>query len=364
MTDIQSIDKNLKVESTIQAEGLRLYDTRKPPFKIYGLYKPTEVFPFTRMPADIAATVNPGVKYLTFNTAGGRVRFSTDSPYIVIKAVMPKVTPMQHMPLTGTSAFDLYEDFEDGSRSVFVKNFAPPAGMKDGYESKIQLESQKLRHFTVNFPLYNPLDSLYIGIKDGSVLTDGLPYADIPPVVYYGSSITQGGCASRPGNCYQGMIHNAINADYINLGFSGNGKGEMTMVEYLASLDMSAFVCDYDHNSPDPEHLEATHERLVCSVRCAHPTTPIIMLTRPDFCQYHNRTKSIEQSTKRREIVFATYEKMRSAGDENVYFIDGETFFEGDFKEHCTVDGCHPNDLGFHYMAKAILPVLKKVLNM
>ena len=134
---IEAIDKNLAVKATIEAEGLRLYDVRRAPFQIYGLYEPTSEPEFKRMPDDVAASVSAGVERLARHTAGGRVRFSTDSPYIVIKAVMPKITHFSHMPLTGSSGFDLYMDSPDGTESIYHRSFVPPYDMKDGYESKI-----------------------------------------------------------------------------------------------------------------------------------------------------------------------------------------------------------------------------------
>ena len=91
---------------------------------------------------------------------------------------------------------------------------------------------------------------MQIGLKEGAAVQGGRAYRKGGPVLYYGSSITQGGCASRPDNCYPAYISQWTNTDYINLGFSGNGKAEPAMVEYLASLPCRAFVCDYDHNAP------------------------------------------------------------------------------------------------------------------
>ena len=272
--DIGSIDKNLEVAAKVKAPDLVLYDVRKPPFQIYGLYQPTTEPSFKRMPAEVAETVSKGVRNLNNMTAGGRVRFSTNSPYIVIKAVMPTVSPMQHMPLTGTSGFDLYIDSSDGMQSLYHRSFVPPRGMTDGYESKIDLGEAKWRHFTINFPLYNALTSLFVGVAKGSELSEGAPYRDLPPVVYYGSSITQGGCASRPGNAYTAMVGRFLNIDHVNLGFSGNGKAEDTMIEYLCGLKMSAFVSDYDHNAPNPEYLRNTHQKLYDAIRAKYPTIP------------------------------------------------------------------------------------------
>ena len=358
---IEAIDKNLAVKTSIEAEGLCLYDVRKPPFRIYGLYNAEGEPEFKRLPDDVAAAVSNGVKGLALHTAGGRVRFSTDSPYIVIKAVMPKITHFPHMPLTGSSGFDLYIDSDDGEESIYHRTFVPPYDMKDGYESRIDTYVSGVRSFTINFPLYNPVTALYIGIREGSYLGEGAPYRDNAPIVYYGSSITQGGCASRPGNSYQGMVTRALGIDHVNLGFSGSGLAEDTIVSYMAGLRMSAFVSDYDHNAPNVAHLKATHKKLYEAIRAAHPTIPYIMLTRPDF--HYPRTKNgTDESILRRQIILDTYHSARENGDRNVYFIDGETLFRGFGEDSCTVDSTHPNDLGFFRMAEAITAVLTRII--
>ena len=359
---IENLDKNLAVETTVEAEGLRLYDVRRPPFRIYGLFEPTSEPEFKRMPDAVASVVSEGVKNLARHTAGGRVRFSTDSPYIVIKAVMPKVGHMAHMPLTGSAGFDLYVDRADGRESLFYRTFVPPYTMTDGYESKITLKADGVRSYTVNFPLYNPVTALYIGVKDGSYLGEGAPYRDLDPIVYYGSSITQGGCASRPGNAYQAMISRALGVDHVNLGFSGNGRGEDPMIDYLAGLKMSAFVSDYDHNAPTVEHLRATHYRLYERVRAAHPDIPYVMLTAPDFHRGSLGLSGATDATRRREVILESFHRALENGDKKVYYIDGESIFRGPYEDSCTVDGTHPNDLGFSMFADAIGAVLRRAL--
>ncbi len=357
---IQDLDRNLKVDAEISADGMVFYDVRRAPFKIYGLYDPKNENVFKRMPTNAASKVSEGVYGLSFNTAGGRVRFATSSAHIAIKAQMPKVTHFSHMPLTGTSGFDIYEDFPDGKPSKYVKTFTPPYFMTHGFDSKISLPSACLRYFTINFPSYNRLDSLYIGVDEGAYIGEGLTYPDIPPIVYYGSSITQGGCSSRPGNTYQNMICRVLPVDYINLGFSGNGLAEDSMVDYICSLDMSVFVCDYDYNAPTEEHLRATHKKMYEKIRAAHPTVPYIIMSKPDFHQTIALDGTVMNNAARREIIYNTYLHAKSRGDENVYFIDGEKIFEGEYRHHCTVDGTHPNDLGFAHMAKALLPIIRR----
>ena len=354
--DIASVDANLAVANAVNAPDLELHDVRKAPFQIYGLYQPQTEPVFKRIPTDVAEKTSDGVRDLSFHTAGGRVRFSTDSPYVVIKAVMPKATHFSHMPLTGTSGFDLYIDSPNGCESLYLRTFVPPYHMTQGYESKLALPGTGMRYVTVNFPLYNAVSDLYIGVAKGSALGAGAPYRDIAPIVYYGSSITQGGCASRPGNAYQSIISRMLCVDHINLGFSGNGKAEDTIVSYMAGLHMSAFVCDYDHNAPNAAYLRATHQKMYDAIREKNPTLPYIMISRPDY--FHGE----EDSIARRQVVVDTYHYAIAKGDRNVYFIDGSSVFRGPMEDSCTVDGCHPNDLGFSKMADAVACVLKRAM--
>ncbi|NLK39098.1 MAG: hypothetical protein GX303_02450 [Clostridiales bacterium] len=343
---IENIDKNFRVETNLNEDDLCLYDTRKAPFDLYGLYNPREGEIFRRLPDDIAAATSEKVHVLAKNTAGGRVRFTTDSSYIAIKSIFTGFRHFPHMTLAGTAGFDLYID--EGGRSTYFSTFMPPITMTDGYESIIKLGSRKKRSFTIHFPLYAEVASLYIGLQRDATLDHGAKYAYQRPVLYYGSSITQGGCASRPGNCYTNIISAKLDCDHINLGFSGSAKGEDAIVNYMASLDFSVFVCDYDHNAPSLAHLKATHEKVYLTIRDAHPDTPIILVSRPDF------DKDISGNILRRDVVYTTYINAIGRGDKNLCYIDGERLFKDEYRDACTVDTVHPNDAGFVRMAEVI----------
>ena len=350
---IEEIDKNFAVASF---EGLDIewYDIRKGPFQIYGLMDDGEKF--FRMPLDIAEKVNSGVNTLNKYTTGGRARFATDSPFVALIVQQPEFGIMAHMTALGSAGFDLYCD--DGKNKGFVGSFQP-----DCYSKKLRNVVRMMgrdwetgmHNFTLNFPLYTEVHNVYIGIKKGCALAEGKKYDDKMPIVYYGSSITQGGCASRPGTCYQNLICTRNNTDYINLGFSGSARGEDIMAEYIASLPMSIFVYDYDHNAPDAEHLRATHERFLRIVREKHPDVPVIMLSMPAL-----NIKDGQQE-ERRQIIIDTYNKLKAEGDNNVYFIDGHEMLKGEFENECLVDYCHPTDLGFSRMASAIIKVLNLI---
>lgn len=355
MNKIQEIDTNFKNKNVARAD-MKLYNVHEKPFRLYGLYKPENGF--RRIPEDVAKSTSNGVYLLSTNTSGGRVRFKTDSEYIAIKALMPSSTVMPHMPVTGSCGFDMY------ASGKYAGTFAPPTSYPDGftphftvdggYESIIDLGSRKMRDIIINFPLYNDLTDLFIGLSNTAEVCKGEKYKyEDKPVVYYGSSITQGGCASRPGNSYQAIISRKLNTDFLNLGFSGNAKAEDSISEYIANLDMSVFVYDYDHNAPNAEYLEKTHYRMFKKIRDKNPNLPVIMVTAP---VKHGIWED------RFEIIKKSYETALNSGDKNVYFISGHDLAEYIDADIFTVDNCHPNDFGFYCMAKIIGDVIKKLL--
>lgn len=337
---ITEIDKNFMVVSDIGKDDVVFYDILEEPFKVYGVFFENGMF--RRMNEAVAKTVSPNVYALHANTAGGRVKFVTDSPYVAVSTKEGEICRMSHFALTATAGFDMYD--EDG----YVSTFMPPYDIEEGYKSVFDFADVKLREVTINFPLYSNVYDIKIGLKAGSKVLPASGYKNEKPIVFYGSSITQGGCASRPGNSYQAIISRKQNLDYINLGFSGSACAEDEIAEYIANLDMSIFVYDYDYNAPSVEHLINTHEKMFKTVREKHPELPIIMLTRPGV------SPNMEEVEIRRNIVCTTYENAVKNGDKNVHFISGEEIFKYRDKDMITCDGVHPNDFGFWCMSEVI----------
>ena len=344
MRDVSKVDQNFFVNTKIDKNDIHFYSADEEPFKIYGVFK--ENGKYRRLPESVAQTVSEGVQTLHSHTAGGRVRFVTDSPYVAINVLLDEPWRMPHCAWTGSIGVDLYAD------NRYVKTFLPSFAVEDNYEGVIELEEAVPREITINFPLYSGVKELYIGLKDSCLLKEPEPYKTEKPVVYYGSSITQGGCASRPGMSYQAIISRTFGCNYINLGFSGNAKAEDEIIEYIKKLDMSVFVYDYDHNAPSIEHLEKTHEKMFKAIREQHPYVPVIMMSRPKY--FLTETEEI-----RRNIIQTTYNNAVSAGDKNVYFIDGKALTQL-CKDSGTVDNTHQTDFGFASMAKALSEVIAK----
>lgn len=354
MTSVEKLDKNMVFDSKIEREGLVFKNIEEDPFKVYGVFR--DYAPdlqrtiWSRMPDEISKDISIHVHNISKQTAGGRIRFKTDSPYIALNVKNLPRPPMPQLTLVAQVGFDLYIDGE------YYNSFVPPSNLTVGYESVIDFPTSEMREITLNFPLYYGVEDVFVGIKEGSTLEEASDYLDIPKIVYYGSSITQGGCANRPGNTYESIIARETNVDFVSLGFGGGAKGEPAMAEYITGLDMSLFVLDYDHNAPDPEFLDETHENFFKIVRNAHPELPILMISRP---VYYPKPEEIV----RRNIVKKTYENAIAAGDKNVYFIDGTTLLE-ECRNNGTVDGIHPTDYGFHCMARKICPVIKEILGL
>lgn len=348
MDKISAVDKNFSVNTNIKIDGIEFYDVKKHPFEIYGVF--FENGKFRRMDEQVAKSVSDGVHFLHSNTAGGRVRFKTDSSYVAIHVAMPNVCKSPNFAMAGCSGFDLY--VRENGKDVYYKTYIPPFEIVDSYEGVVDFGGSSLREITINFPLYSDVAELYIGLDKNAKILSPTPYTRQKPIVYYGSSITQGGCASRPGMSYQSIISRRFDTDYINLGFSGNAKGETEMAEYIKNLDMSVFVYDYDHNAPDVDHLKKTHKPMFDMIRNANPNLPIIIVSRPERHNAHIAEMF--------GVIKETYDIAKQNGDKNVYLINGADLMLPAENEG-TVDGIHPTDFGFSLMAKGIGDVIGEI---
>ena len=310
---------------------------------------------YWRLPADVIDQVNSGVSEVAKFPSGARVRFATDSRRIALCAV---VGPAGYIKNVGAIGKCGLAGYVDGEWHYVVY---PTASDAEEMTGAYDLDG-KMHEHTVYLPLFTPLYDLMIGLDDGAQVKPPRPYAVQKPLVFYGSSITNGASATHAGNAYVSIVCRRLDASFLNLGFSGSARGEESIARYIAGLDMSLFVMDYDHNAPDAAHLEATHERFFRIVREAQPDLPIIMVSKPDFDT--NPGSTVEVNARRREIIRRTYQNALARGDRRVWFVDGETFFGDRERFDCAVDGCHPTDLGFRRMADVLEPVLREALGL
>lgn len=349
---IEKIDNNFvqnkyeekvdKITYTIPSEG----------FDLYGVFYDKERCRFMRMDADAADKVSKGVSYLATNTSGGRLRFSTDSATIGISVSYSLLLQMSHMPLTGSCGFSLLR--KNGNKYETVYVFRPSPSDSTGYSGEVTVTKSGKQEYILYFPLYNDVTKLEIHLDRTATLYPAEKYRNVKPILYYGASIDQGGCASRPDCSYPAIISKWNDIDFINLGFSGNAKGEKLMSEYLTGIDCSLCFIAYDGNAPTVEFLEDTHFKFYQTYRKVKKDVPIVFMSIPSFENYNN-------TFLRREVIKKSYATARAMGDDNVYFIDGETLFGEKDREICTVEGIHPNDLGFFRIAEHIYECFGKI---
>ncbi len=356
--DAIALDSNMKI-SSIENESYRWIDPLHcDEIKILGFNWIQTEMKYRRMPVCEPGYLPPGVDNLANCCAGGQLKFVTNSPRLAIDAEFAYSHSMDHMTPTGQMGFDCYTgkcgNMLYASTARFnIKDRAYTAPLFSGIE-------QKERLFTINFPLYNSeLKKLFIGIAPDALISAPEKEPD-KKIVVYGTSITQGGCANRPGMCYTNILSRVIDAEFINLGFSGNGKGQPSVIDTIAAInDMDLLVIDYEANINDGiyENLPV----IITTLRNKHPNLPILIVSRIKYGQENIRPENEEKAIKRRDFQKEFVEKRKQNGDQNIDFFDGRVLLDGNDPGEYAVDGCHLTDAGFIKMANGLQSVIKKV---
>jgi len=310
---------------------------------------------FDRFPSIADGKVPAPVWGLSRDSAGMMVRFKTDATSISAHYVLRSDRlAMPHMPATGVSGVDLYARDEQGQwRWV---NVTKPAAKE--VNAVIQADiAPGLREYAAYLPLYNGIESLEIGVPKGAKFEELAPRAK--PIVFYGTSITHGACASRPGMVHTAILGRHLERPVVNLGFSGNGRMDASVGELLAKIDAAAFVIDCLPNM-GPDDVRQKCAPLVKMLRAARPETPIVLVEdrrntnswiTPKRQQFHNENHAALRES---------FEALKKDGGSKLYYIPGDGML-GDDAEGAT-DGSHPNDLGFMRQAAAFEPVLREAL--
>lgn len=314
--------------------------------------------PFDRLPAKAEKTVRSAVWGLSRHSAGLLVRFTTDAPIIKARWTLTSSRlEMPHMPATGVSGLDLYVKHNNRWRWLGV-------GRPTAQTNTATLVSgipQAKRDYLLYLPLYNGVSSVEIGIPEDSTLekSDPRPKAQQKPLVFYGTSITQGGCASRPGMVHTAILGRKLNRPVINLGFSGNGRLEKEVAELLAELDPAVFIIDCLPNVGAKEITERT-EPLVQILRKSHPETPILLVEDRTYTNAFLIPTQKERNDTNRAAFKAAYERLQEAGVKNLHYLPGENLLGEDGED--TVDSSHPTDLGFLRQAETFEKALRPIL--
>lgn len=330
-------------------------------FPFYGRIHDEADNVYGRLPLAFEEISRAPVWRLGCNSAGIAVRFRTNSTSIHVKWESLFGVVMNHMAPTGIRGLDLYAQEGNGWRFV---NSARPA-KEDFTEYRIISNmTPEFREFILYLSLYDGLKSLEIGGDEGAVFT--VPEIDSPkrekPIVFYGTSILQGGCVTRPGMAFTSIISRELDREVFNLGFSGNAKLDMEIAGYMSTVkDPGVFVLDYVPNCT-AEMIDADAEKFFRIIRNAHPDVPVIMIELPYYPTKDFDQKRFNESKSRNDAQKRLYEKLKKAGEKKLLYIESDRLLDG--CKDATVDGVHYTDLGSVIHADAILPVVRKALKM
>jgi lysophospholipase L1-like esterase len=313
--------------------------------------------PFDRLPARAKSLVREPVWNLSRDSSGLNVQFTTDATSIAARWTLnSEELAMYHMPATGVSGVDLYA--KQGDDWHYLGTGRATEYPQNEWTLAADLEGESTE-YRLYFPLYNGVNRVEIGVPDGAAFEWKTPAPRQRAVVIYGTSITQGGCASRPGMSYTSLLSRRLGVPVVNLGFSGNGKSEPEIAHLLAELDPAAYVLDPLPNM-FPEDVERRLPEFIEILRAARPTTPILLVENPLYPTIGWRpsgAKRVSDSNERLRQVLALRQQK---GDENTVLVPACDLTEDNGEG--TVDGVHPTDLGFVRLAESIEPYLRKAL--
>jgi len=348
----------LTVSVSVNAQ-IKYYDAAK--FPILGKISEKTETRYERLPAKLKNVTRPQVWSLGKNTAGLAVRFCTNSTKIAVRWELLNDNTMDHMAMTGIKGLDLY--CLEGDVWTYVNTARPQKnGKKQEYVVIADME-KKEREFMLFLPLYDGITSLEIGI-DSFAAQITPPKVALPvvgkPIVAYGTSILQGGCASRPGMVYTNILMRRLNREFINLGFSGNGQLDYEIAETMADCDASLYILDFMPNVTLQQIKEKT-EHFFEIIRNKRPDTPILFVENPIYPPSRFRKVSSEDIKQRNLALHGIFTKLRLKGEKNVWLLSSQSMIGNDGE--ATVDGIHLTDLGFMRYADYLRPEIEGFLN-
>lgn len=311
---------------------------------------------YDRFPAKAKDIVRPPVWNLSHHSSGLSFRFTTDSTELYIRYEVGSTRmAMFHMPATGVSGIDLYSYDEDRWRWVDVSH---PNSTKTTLT--VKGIDPGTRSYLVYLPLYNSIKKIEVAVPKGAKLEPIAPRKE-KPMVFYGTSILQGGCASRPGMPHPAILSRRLDQPFINLGFSGNGMMEPEVGALLAEIDASIYVLDCVPNMAEPLVSQRTVP-FVKKLREARPDVPIVLVEDRTYSNSWILKEKRDRNASGRSALVHAYDTLIEQGVKNLYYIPGDTL-QGDDDE-ATVDGSHATDLGFVRQADAMEPTLRKALGL
>lgn len=350
--DIEKLDPRMAVEKVaVDSEGVQWIDGRQLP--IEGRAFDDVANYYDRLPAAVTTNVNLGVRIMRHHTSGMQFRFVTDSKTLRFrwKPFFDELQ-MPNMPMPGVSGIDVYRFDVRSGRWRYVKT----GRVRDKTEGgALDVPWTPSTPCLVNLPLYNGIREFSLGIdRDASVKKMPPRKSGVDkPVVFYGTSITHGGCASRPGMGFVNWLGRDLDVPIVNLGFSGSGVMEFEMCDHLSRIEASCYVLDCLWNMSQQMTVER-YEPFIRRLRAKRPHVPIVMACRSDvFC---------EGDGPQDKFVKTLYRKLVAEGWNNLVLLPKNAMFADDGEG--TVDGSHPNDYGMRFMALAYGKAVKKALKL
>jgi lysophospholipase L1-like esterase len=336
-----------------QEDSVTFYDARK--FDMVGRFHSEETY--TRLPEKYKNTVRENVWNLSLNSTGIGIRFRTNSRTIMVRCTVLNDANLPHMAATGVKGVDLYG--YDGRQWRYMKTGFP---RKKVNEYVLLSDGDgAAREYLLNLPLYDGVESLEIGVDKDAEITKATDrkLLEKKPVVYYGTSIAQGGCASRPGMAFTNILARKMDREFINLGFSGNGTIETSVGEAMVEVDAALYVIDCNPNTKEDLIYDRTLA-LDALLKKHRPETPILLVE--GFLYENNAFVPSGNQTvlKKRQELKRAYETLKKGGTRGLHYLGGDGLIGNDHE--ATVDGVHPNDIGMMRMADALFPAIDKIL--
>ncbi|MBO5370827.1 MAG: hypothetical protein J6B23_09150 [Clostridia bacterium] len=353
---------------------MKWYNPQKAPFKISGFafYETDGIY--RRMPLNPIAPLPEAVYELANETSGGQIRFHAKFKKLCIQVSFASKplyfsTKSPHLALTTRGAFDLYASVGGGDYEYITT--PTDFDHNDMYYEQVLIDAKEAVEIEalLNFPLYGAVDKILIGFDDDAIISaPQKEFADDKKIIFYGSSIEQGACASRPGMSESNILSRWLNREVYNLGFNSSGKGEAEVAEVISCIEnAAALVISIEGNCPDSEWLDEKLREFIRIYRQKRPDTAIIIMP---FLVSANEKLIVEKydgRSEKIEIQKKIVADFSSAGDKNIYLFEQDACLEQEFEGNSIwhevfVDGLHKTDLGYLTTAKGLYKLLKKLL--
>lgn len=362
--DIAKWDPRMAADkAVVDTNGVKWIDGRYLPIEGRWNLGDTKHY-YMRLPDSLTTNVNGGVRGMRDNTSGMIFRFRTDSNFLVLRHTpLHGWHAMPHMTEVGTSGWDVYRLDKKSGKWRFVAS-------NHGAWNDAAHPGARLKRISwtpgdeciINLPLYNGVKAFELGIAAGSKVEAPSPWASgvTKPVVFYGTSITHGGCCTRPGLGFVNMVGRELQVPVYGLGFSGSGVMEYELSDVISRIDASCYVLDclWNMNSnpknPNGRSVERNYEPFIRNLRAKRPGVPIVMA---EHCNVYGNEKDDKD-----RFIRGLYEKLIAEGWTDLVYLPNDAMYTGDYEG--TVDGCHPNDLGMMSMSKAFGKAVKEALKL